>query len=684
VQWWQGPSFSLPEYRDLVDISSLWASFRRDQAVTEAQRLPSRERIRRAVEHVQRSCARAGVPLIIALPPANLLDHPPFLSAAADGKPLAAHPELSAQLEAARADYREGRWDGGLATLQPLLAAHPGLAEAHHLAGRLHQGAKRDLEARASFLSAWNADGLPLRGDEALLDVIRSTVQTNQHTRVMDLMAIFAEASEGRYKLPSGVQFHDHAHMNFTGHHLAARALVDQLIGLFPDRLVEGPKRRKLSFPGRDKLAKRVAYTVISEYLDRLEGHPSWTGPLYQGLADSAERLEQRQFELSRALEDSTHDPNPPALVEAVKALRKQHPKDTGILQSLVEHLFMDNKLPEVEPLLSELNLRLPHDLRVLDRMRILFSNTERPLEAYEAASRVVKGNPENMMACIYKGVTLKSVTTNVAEVLRYHQELLERFPRAYEVRRNLATAHAVAGDTKTAGPMLLELIRERPQDESPVVAYAEMKTGQGELSEALRVLVEGAQRIPKSAQIRYLSGVVYHRADRLLPALTEMQEALRISSVHAPARQALAELRKIQDQRAKEWFEAAQKLRAAKRYAEAMPLYLKALELFPEGMSLLENVTYLYATCEDPAVRNGAKAVEHADRLLALAATPRFDNYATAAAAYAADGKFARAVELAERAVALAESLPERPGLDKLRQALESYRQARPFLELR
>jgi hypothetical protein len=140
VQWWKGPSFTLPEYRDLVDVSSLWASFRRDQAVTDAQRQPSRERVRNAVEHVQRACEGAGVPLIIALPPASLPDHPPFLSTASDGKPLAAHAELSSRLESARADYREGRWDAGLASLEPLLAAHPGLAEAHHLAGRLHRG----------------------------------------------------------------------------------------------------------------------------------------------------------------------------------------------------------------------------------------------------------------------------------------------------------------------------------------------------------------------------------------------------------------------------------------------------------------------------------------------------------------------------------------------------------------
>jgi Zn-dependent protease with chaperone function len=93
----------------------------------------------------------------------------------------------------------------------------------------------------------------------------------------------------------------------------------------------------------------------------------------------------------------------------------------------------------------------------------------------------------------------------------------------------------------------------------------------------------------------------------------------------------------------------------AAKRYPEAIRAYVQALRLNPEDAQVLNNLAWLYATCEDPALRDP-------DRALALAqAAARLDPTAhvldTLAESYFVSGRLEEAVAVAARALALARS---------------------------
>jgi Zn-dependent protease with chaperone function len=93
----------------------------------------------------------------------------------------------------------------------------------------------------------------------------------------------------------------------------------------------------------------------------------------------------------------------------------------------------------------------------------------------------------------------------------------------------------------------------------------------------------------------------------------------------------------------------------AAKKYRETIQAYTAALRLNPEDAQVLNNLAWLYATCEDPALRDP-------DRALALSqAAVRLDPTAhvldTLAESYFATGRLEEAVAAAARALALTRS---------------------------
>jgi hypothetical protein len=95
-----------------------------------------------------------------------------------------------------------------------------------------------------------------------------------------------------------------------------------------------------------------------------------------------------------------------------------------------------------------------------------------------------------------------------------------------------------------------------------------------------------------------------------------------------------------------------------------------------------LNNLAWLLAANRDAAVRNGAEAVNLAERACKLSdyKTPVF--IGTLAAAYAEAGRFGDAVTTAEKARDLALAAGEKVTADKNSELLELYRAGRAYHE--
>ena len=133
--------------------------------------------------------------------------------------------------------------------------------------------------------------------------------------------------------------------------------------------------------------------------------------------------------------------------------------------------------------------------------------------------------------------------------------------------------------------------------------------------------------------------GDVFSKMGRTDEAIAQFEKCLSISPDFAEAHHDLANA-----------------LRRKGRYRDAIAHYESALRIDPRSVLTMNNLGWLLATCADPSVRNGARAVEVAARAELLSGGEDPLILHTLAAAYAENGQFSQAVETAQRALQLAE----------------------------
>jgi tetratricopeptide (TPR) repeat protein len=104
------------------------------------------------------------------------------------------------------------------------------------------------------------------------------------------------------------------------------------------------------------------------------------------------------------------------------------------------------------------------------------------------------------------------------------------------------------------------------------------------------------------------------------------------------------------------------------------------ALALNPNDGNAQSNLAWVFATAPDASLRNGARAVELAERALKLAGGINPILHRTLAAAYAEADRFDDAIAIAERGQAFAEREGNRELADEFTAVLARYRQRQPF----
>jgi 4-amino-4-deoxy-L-arabinose transferase-like glycosyltransferase len=118
-------------------------------------------------------------------------------------------------------------------------------------------------------------------------------------------------------------------------------------------------------------------------------------------------------------------------------------------------------------------------------------------------------------------------------------------------------------------------------------------------------------------------------------------------------------------------------------RMEEAAGHFREALRFMPDQPAILNNYAWLLATCPDDRIRNGAEAVQLAERACRLTRYRQIIIVGTLAAAYAEAGRFAEAVSTAQKACDLAAGLGAQDLLKKNQELLELYRRRQPYREV-
>jgi tetratricopeptide (TPR) repeat protein len=105
------------------------------------------------------------------------------------------------------------------------------------------------------------------------------------------------------------------------------------------------------------------------------------------------------------------------------------------------------------------------------------------------------------------------------------------------------------------------------------------------------------------------------------------------------------------------------------KQYRKAIALILELIKERPEDYTLLNNLAWIYATAEDPAIRNGGKAIEYAHEAMVRAPNDHHI-WSTLSEAYYTSGDY----EKAHRAITHMARLATRYGKDINEESIKEY----------
>jgi tetratricopeptide (TPR) repeat protein len=233
-------------------------------------------------------------------------------------------------------------------------------------------------------------------------------------------------------------------------------------------------------------------------------------------------------------------------------------------------------------------------------------------------------------------------------------------------LHHKLGTALYMGGDARGAIAEFQEALRLAPAD-PPDEATAKANYSLG-------VLMASGGRLP--AAIDYFAGAIKYqpnyadahlaRADalrasrRFVDSLTEYDETLRINPASADAR-----------------FGHAMALVRLQRYAEARAWLEEAVRLQPDTPIFAHALARVLAAAPDDRVRDGRKALEISNQLVAQAKTIEIGE--TLAMSMAEVGDFAQAAGIQRELVAAAQRSGMTPIVPRLQTNLRSYEQRRP-----
>lgn len=215
------PPVLAAEVQALLDFQGGLAAYERDSAWREGVIRHFAFNVRRMVARAK----RAGVPVILVLPPSNLSDCPPFKSL-----PGATLPDADrAAWRDARARLEEARGDVALmvSLLERLRDLDDAFAWTHYTLGKCYESQGRIARARRSFLAAREHDICPLRILAPMEDALR-VIAKDTGVTLIDAHARL-EASSTEPVLGDELLV-DHIHPSpVRGHQLLTNAVLAEL-----------------------------------------------------------------------------------------------------------------------------------------------------------------------------------------------------------------------------------------------------------------------------------------------------------------------------------------------------------------------------------------------------------------------------------------------------------------------
>ena len=245
------------------------------------------------------------------------------------------------------------------------------------------------------------------------------------------------------------------------------------------------------------------------------------------------------------------------------------------------------------------------------------------------------------------------------------YETILQSEPRNARLHEAAAAIYLMLNRPDAAIAHLTDSLRIDPESFEAHYNLATALVRQQRLDEAVEHFQQALRIKPDVAAVHVNLGVVLRAQNRLDAATEHFQRALQLDPGNAAAHTNLGGALAIRHQ-----------------LAGAILQYRLALQTNPDLLEALTDLAWILATSRDAGIRVPAEAVRLAERAAALTGRRNVRALETAAAAYAADGRFAEAVASQQHAVDLADAAGTGSIADQLRERLDLYRRGSPYYE--
>jgi len=324
-----------------------------------------------------------------------------------------------------------------------------------------------------------------------------------------------------------------------------------------------------------------------------------------------------------------------------------------------------------------------------------VLGETDQAIAQFRQALRL---NPHSTMAHANLGLALARLG-KMEEATAQYREALRITPDYSEAHNNLGLALAELGRYAEAVECYRQALRIKPDDADANYNLAIALAAMGRTSEAIDYYRQALRLKPDFAHAHNNLGTVLAILGRNEEAIQQYRQAVQLEPDYFEAHnnlglalattgktdEAIAHYRAALHIKA-DYVEAHNNLglvlAALGRTAEAIEHYDKALRLRPNDSAALSNLAWLLATREAADGGDAMRAVQLAQQLSELGGKENALSGDILAAAYAAAGRFADAVDCAQQAVQLAESTGQAGLAQLIRPRLELYRAGRPYRE--
>ncbi|HUN80807.1 MAG TPA: tetratricopeptide repeat protein, partial [Phycisphaerae bacterium] len=293
-----------------------------------------------------------------------------------------------------------------------------------------------------------------------------------------------------------------------------------------------------------------------------------------------------------------------------------------------------------------------------------------RGAEAIAEFEKAVQADPQLQSGYVQLGRALLKAG-QIEPAHRALSEAIRLQPDSAEARLYLGDCFAAEGELDKAEEQFRESIRLRPGDYRRYYKYGTFLEKAGRSDEAIGEFSRALRLRPDNGLTLYEMGLTYLQLGRVQDALMRLSEALAARPDMAQIRYQLACANMLQ-----------------KRVDVAMDFWRKAIQLEPHYVAAMTDLAWLLSTCEEDRYRRPVEGLRWATQACELTENREPMALDTLAAALAARGRFAEAVEKEQKSIELAGD-PSKLKLgarsttiEKMKQRLALYKAGKAYLE--